>query len=580
MAEKGGGRTGIPSAAVLAALLILLPSGAADASCNGGNRVDHENAECLSAWWKNRGVLRKSPYYVRNMCPEYGKVVAKVDLKSARDRTLHLHGGLPREGDTRHRIRGISCCSDAGTLCNRSDVVTGPGCLARFHQTSSAAWSCMNETAAAAISGGNYNCTIRAKCERMEQYGTPHYAESSITVPWYDLDDVRNCDGVLTRGPCGDDRAAGAAGSPSGAERRERLAGFGRAVASSLAEGLGDRLTGGVAETHATMAGRRIAPIAAPGDVAEAGGPQPGPQAVRGRDLLAGSAFLFAGGADRSGGRWSIWGQAAPMAFAGAEWTGGEGLLGLSGIDYGRGRLLAGVALSHGLAGGRLPPAGSRGIEASLSGVHPYARLSLSDRIALWGALGYATGEMKVVERGGRRTRMTMSMAAAGAEGALLGGEEADSPTVSLKSDAYLARLTSEAASPEVVVSGLRVALDGAHRFDFDRDRSLTPSLEAGLHREGGDGAAEAGVRLEAAMDYEAPGHGAALRFWNRAGAGEGWGASLSAEHDAGTQGRLSLAPYLHVIGGGPAGTEYRLGLWLRMPLGGGPTPPASGRSR
>ena len=90
MAEASTFRTGVLAVALLAAALMLLPATTAEASCSTGNRVDHRDAECLSAWWKNRGVLKKSPYHVRNMCPEYGKVVAKVDLKSAMDRTLHL----------------------------------------------------------------------------------------------------------------------------------------------------------------------------------------------------------------------------------------------------------------------------------------------------------------------------------------------------------------------------------------------------------------------------------------------------------------------------------------------------------
>ena len=164
--------------------------------------MDHKDAECLSASWKNRGVLKKSPYHVRNMCPEYGKVVAKVDLKSAMDRTLHLDDGSQRDGTTIHRIRGISCCSDSGELCNRSDVVTDAGCVAQFNRVSSAAWTCVDETASAAISGENYNCTVTARCEGRHDPVFHQYRTTSITVPWLDLGDVNNCYGDLRRGPC------------------------------------------------------------------------------------------------------------------------------------------------------------------------------------------------------------------------------------------------------------------------------------------------------------------------------------------------------------------------------------------
>ena len=201
---------------------MLLPATTAEASCSTGNRVDHRNAECLSASWKNRGVLKKSPYHVRNMCPEYGKVVAKIDLKSAMDRTLHLDDGFQRDGSTINRIRGISCCSDTGELCNRSDVVTDAGCVARFMQVSPAARTCARPRAIAAISGENYNCTISAECWMTvpppEFYP---YMPTRITVPWLHLGDVRNCAGRLTRGPCGRARTTAPAVSVNDARTEE-----------------------------------------------------------------------------------------------------------------------------------------------------------------------------------------------------------------------------------------------------------------------------------------------------------------------------------------------------------------------
>ena len=209
MAEANTGRNRLPALTVLAAAFMSLHAATADAACSTGNRVDHRDAECLSAWWKNRGLLRKSPYYVRNMCPGYGTVVAKVDLKSANDRTLHLADGLPRDGDTHHRIRSISCCSDAGALCNRSDVVTDEGCLARYNRVSPAAYTCHNEFAVAEISGDAYNCTVTAHC--WISYPPPErypYMPTRITVPWVDLDEVHNCSGHLRHGPCNRARAA------------------------------------------------------------------------------------------------------------------------------------------------------------------------------------------------------------------------------------------------------------------------------------------------------------------------------------------------------------------------------------
>ena len=199
MTPRDIGRAGASAIALLAGALLLLPENAEASQCSRGERVDHRNSECLYAWWKNRGLLKKSPFQVRNQCSEYGKVVAKVDLAWASDRTLHLIDDIPRGGDTRHRIRSISCCSDISDLCNRSDVVTDEGCLARFRQ-SPASKKCWN--ASAAISGDDYSCNVSADCEYFDWGMQRLQRHTNITAPWLELDDVNNCSGWLTRGMC------------------------------------------------------------------------------------------------------------------------------------------------------------------------------------------------------------------------------------------------------------------------------------------------------------------------------------------------------------------------------------------
>ena len=226
MAEPDAERAAGPAFAVLAAALaLLLPADPAEASCGKGSRVDHRDAECLSANWDNRGVLRKSPYHVRNMCPDYGRVVAKVDLRSAMDRTLQLDDGDWRDGSTIHSIRGISCCSDSGDLCNRSDVLNDEGCLARFLQASSAAATCKNATAR--YSGERGTCTIAAEC----LWANPHhvvfpYKHTRILVPFPDLDEVQNCYGRFKPGPCNGPLPGGTTLTVSDARVREARGAF------------------------------------------------------------------------------------------------------------------------------------------------------------------------------------------------------------------------------------------------------------------------------------------------------------------------------------------------------------------
>ncbi len=212
-----------PGAAAAMFLLLLLPAAPANAACDGNKRVDHRNAECLDAWWDNRGVLRKNRYRVQNMCADYGKVVAKVDLKSARDRTLHLTNGNRRYGRTLHAIRGVSCCADLGNLCNRSDVVTDDTCRRRFLASPAASYCIPRSiTAKASISGDNYRCMLSARC--LKQPGgenRPYYVPSMITVQWLDAPKVKNCNGWLTLGDCTRGRSAGSALTVEDAAARE-----------------------------------------------------------------------------------------------------------------------------------------------------------------------------------------------------------------------------------------------------------------------------------------------------------------------------------------------------------------------
>ena len=63
--------------------------------------------------------------------------------------------------------------------------------------------------------------------------------------------------------------------------------------------------------------------------------------------------------------------------------------------------------------------AGDGKVEASLTAAIPYAALQASERLRLWGAAGYGTGEvtLKTAMGGSYRADTTWSMAAGGDEG-------------------------------------------------------------------------------------------------------------------------------------------------------------------
>ncbi len=114
-------QTGAPRRAVARGVA----GGSGPGSVGGGvrDRVSHRDAECLSASWDNySGTALDNTYRVRNMCPDLGRVVAKVDVRHDMDRTRHLPDGIERTGYTEGRIRWIYCCSDLSAACNRSDL--------------------------------------------------------------------------------------------------------------------------------------------------------------------------------------------------------------------------------------------------------------------------------------------------------------------------------------------------------------------------------------------------------------------------------------------------------------------------
>ena len=479
----GPARTGVrrrvrrvrPLVAVVLAVPVLVLSAAAEAACGVRDRVSHRDAECLSASWHNSSTMAvNNTYSVRNMCPDLGVVVVKVDLRQDMDRTLHLHDGNERTGYTEARIRWIYCCSDLSTACNRSDL---------------------------------------------------DRREGRASAP-----------GATAKGIGFDD----------GALAQAWVADFGRSVAGAQVDRLGERLATGNGQPHLTLGGYRIglAPDPEGRDAGEdtyagaghrlaptgrgfAGAVDDDPGrpvtgSTTGRDVLTGSSFLFTGG-EAASVRWSGWGSAAPLSFTAAQGVHGDGRLELIGVDRERGRLLAGVALSHGSAAGSHAPRGFHGFETSFRGVHPYLRLALDDRFSIWSAFGFWIGEMTLNEAGGltgvsRRwwTGVDMSMAAVGGRGTLLTADEAGGFELSAKADAYAVRIASGAATApgggdlapaEAEADRMRLALVGSRVFRLGPERSLAATLGGSFVRDGGDGGAGTGIGLSASVRHASPEH-------------------------------------------------------------------------
>ncbi len=273
-------------------------------------------------------------------------------------------------------------------------------------------------------------------------------------------------------------------------------------------------------------------------------------QTMTARDALLGSSFSLTGAADGSGGSMAFWGRAAQARFDGREGTfslDGTVTTGMLGADYARGKWLVGLALAQStgegdyrdsdvdprpdsqtcpaIDGQEMPEwcngavrAGDGSVEASLTAAIPYAALQASERLKLWGAAGYGTGEvtLKTALGGSYRADTTWSMAAAGLRGDLLAPPaEGSGPALAVTSDALWTRTSSEKtrdlAASDSDATRLRLGLEGSYRMALEGGGHLTPKLEIGARHDGGDAETGFGVELGGGIVWTDPALGLSL---------------------------------------------------------------------
>ena len=322
------------------------------------------------------------------------------------------------------------------------------------------------------------------------------------------------------------------------------------------------------------------------------GAPAPQPGGVPGgaaggglAQLLLGSRFTYTGGEDASGGVIGFWGRGTQTRFDGADGDldlDGDVTTAMLGADYARGDWLAGVALtqSFGRGGYRGPaPAGDLladggtsiagsatdgAIETSLTAAVPYAAWRPSERLNVWGAAGFGSGDLTLAPEGAGSVSADIgwTMAAAGLKGELFsfGG----GTTLSLVSDALWAGTRSDRAdglaATESGVSRLRLGVEGGRRFELPGGGSLTPKLEIGARHDGGDAETGFGVEVGGGIAWTDPRFGLRLDLEGRtllahddgAMRDRGFSASLAWDPRPDSARGLSLA--LRQDAGGPSG--------------------------
>ena len=311
-------------------------------------------------------------------------------------------------------------------------------------------------------------------------------------------------------------------------------------------------------------------------------------QLPRLRDVLLGSSFRLTLGRDDAGirPRLTAWGRVAGTRFNGQDGDltlDGDVLTGTVGVDGEWDRWLAGVAVSHSRGEGSytMPGLEDRGrgdLGNTLTSLHPYLRYAVTDRLDVWGVLGYGWGELTLEQETATNydTDTTLVMGAVGGRGLLLAAAETGGFQLATRTDAMFTRTTSEAvvglSSADAEAHRLRVVLEGSRALTWAEGRSLTPSVEVGLRHDWGDAETGFGVELGGRVHYTDPSLGLTLDAAVRGLLAhedhdyDEWGASGSLRLAPGAAGQglsLTLAP---TWGAAASGMN---GLWTRQTTAG-----------
>ncbi len=365
------------------------------------------------------------------------------------------------------------------------------------------------------------------------------------------------------------------------------LARFGRAAAEHVTEAIGDRMRGAPSK-RVTLGGQDIdlagspLPLAdadsgmrlAEGLLDERNGENAQSREISMSELLLASSFHLASaeGVDAGGG-WSFWGGAARSGFdakEGALALDGDVTTATLGFDFERERWLAGVALSRSAGDGEFQYDGacssgcSGDLESTLTGLYPYARYRLGERLSAWGILGHGRGELTLgaAGRSSVETDIEMNMAAVGGRGVLLPASKEGGIELALRSDALMTWTSSDEtrdlAEAEAETSRLRLALEASREIGLASGARLTPSLVVGLRYDGGDAETGGGVEVGGGLRYAVSGFAVQVNarglLAHADGDYEEWGVS----------GSVLLAP-----GEGGRGLSMRLGSSWGAPAGG-----------
>ena len=315
------------------------------------------------------------------------------------------------------------------------------------------------------------------------------------------------------------------------------LARFGRTVAQGMLEGVEERLASPRSEgLQATLGGYGLNDrwareslyrvhngYSEPKDIQGAlarltvGNPEtdPGFRLLTEPRLLEGSAFELSSETARSGSI-GVWGRGSYSRFDGRLGSfalDGDVTTATLGTDFAKGPWLIGLALSHSRGvGNHGREQGGDDIEATLTGLYPYAGYKVTDRFSILGVGGFGDGSLTLTPPGhaGIETGIDLAMLAVAARGALL--EAANGLHLALAADGFWVRATSEAVSgllaADEAVTRVRLGLESSYPRVLINGSTLTPKMELGLRHDGGDAETGWGVDVSGGLLWSVPARG------------------------------------------------------------------------
>ena len=314
------------------------------------------------------------------------------------------------------------------------------------------------------------------------------------------------------------------------------LARFGRTVAGQVVDAVEARMTAvRQAGVEVSIAGQRVGAAgtfdeaafrgagAAGGRLAGwlAGGVDSEERTVSGRELLAGMSFARTEGTAESGFV-SLWGRGVVTDFDGRDGelsVDGEVATGLLGADWARADWAAGLMVGHSRGEGSYRGQGAGTVSSSLTGLYPWGRRALNDRVMVWGVVGYGEGTLTLEPEGQARieTDMDLAMAAAGLRGVLVEAPAEGGFELAAKTDGLIVRSASDGAqgsdgglleAASAQVTRLRLGLEGTRVFRSEGGGTVTPSFGLGVRHDGGDAETGFGVEVGAGVAYADPSSG------------------------------------------------------------------------